>query len=168
MTFDLVDIALSKRISNAKLQGWNEFPMMKMHFHFGWLLSLLACKLKVNSGCKQYLDSWKKWRSSSFFLCFQKKFDHISSALCLCIIIWTDFEAWPCPRVKTLFPFYDIVLLVLLQCSVGMEQRQDIERQLLHPTTNYSWGITFKEALPELMMEWRTLGNLYSITQKMP
>ena len=82
MTFDLVDIALSKRISNAKLQGWNEFPMMKMHFHFGWL-SLLACKLKVNSGCKQYLDSWKKWRSSSFFLCFQKKFDHISSALCL-------------------------------------------------------------------------------------
>ena len=84
------------------------------------------------------------------------------------VIIWTHFEAWPCPRVKTLFPFYDIVLLVLLQCSVGMEQRQDIERQLLHPTTNYSWGITFKEALPELMMEWRTLGNLYSITQKMP
>ena len=124
--------------------------------------------------CQQYLDSWKKWRSSSNPPWkSQKKFDHISSALCLCIIIWTDFEAWPCPRVKTLFPFYDIVLLVLLQCSVGMEQRQDIERQLLHPTTNYSWGITFKEALPELMMEWRTLvllqerRNLYSITQKM-
>ena len=111
MTFDLVDIALSKRISNAKLQGWNEFPMMKMHFHFGF-----AAASKSEFRLQAIFGQLEKMEILLLLSLLPKKvWPHQFSFVPGFVIIWTHFEAWPCPRVKTLFPFYDIVLL--LQCS---------------------------------------------------
>ena len=78
MTFDLVDIALSKRISNAKLQGWNEFPMMKMHFHFGF-----AAASKSEFRLQAIFGQLEKMEILLLLSLLPKKFDHISSALCL-------------------------------------------------------------------------------------